>query len=66
MNKHPISGNKFAEKPEEERASASIQQRVTTERKERWKAQAKNEGLTLTQWMQRHLDAVCDAVDGKE
>jgi hypothetical protein len=44
MNKHPISGNKFAEKPEEERASASIQQRVTTERKERWKAQAKSEG----------------------
>lgn len=66
MNKHGNSGNKYAEKPEEKRAASQIQQRVTAERKERWQAQAKSEGLTLTQWMQVHLDAVCDAVDGKK
>ncbi|HAV1601571.1 TPA: hypothetical protein JG832_002462 [Enterobacter hormaechei subsp. xiangfangensis] len=56
-------GNQNAAKPEGKRASLQIQQRVTPARKERWIAQAEKEGLPLTNWMQIHLDAVCDAAD---
>ncbi|WP_426727328.1 hypothetical protein [Enterobacter cloacae complex sp. 288G10] len=49
----------------EEPASVQIQMRATVTRKERYKAQAIQEDLNLTEWMANHLDAVCDAAKGK-
>lgn len=46
-------------------ASVQIQMRATVTRKERYKAQAIQEDLNLTEWMENHLDAVCDAAEGK-
>lgn len=40
-------------------ATAQIQMRVTPERKERYVMQAKREGLKLSEWIQKHMDAVC-------
>ena len=40
------------------RLTAQIQLRTTTERKERYIHQAENEGLKLSQWIQKHCDAV--------
>lgn len=42
-------------------ATAQIQMRVTPERKNRYVAQAQREGMKLSEWIQKHLDAVCDA-----
>lgn len=42
-------------------ASAQIQMRVTPDRKNRYILQAQREGLKLSEWIQKHIDAVCDA-----
>lgn len=41
-------------------ATAQLQMRVTPERKLRYVNQAKAEGLDLTDWVQKHMDYVCD------
>lgn len=46
-----------------EPAREQIQMRVTVTRKARYKAQAIQEDLNLTEWMANHLDAVCDAAE---
>lgn len=62
--KQPKSALQNAMKGEEP-ASVQIQMRATVTRKERYKAQAIQEDLNLTEWMANHLDAVCDAAEGK-
>ena len=44
-----------------EPASAQIQIRVTPDRKNRYVEQAQKEGMKLSEWMQKHLDSVCNA-----
>jgi predicted HicB family RNase H-like nuclease len=40
-------------------ATAQIQMRVTPDRKNRYVSEAQKEGLKLSEWIQKHLDAVC-------
>ena len=47
-------------------ATAQIQMRVTPERKGRYVHQAQKEGMKLSEWIQRHLDAACDAAGAGE
>lgn len=63
MSSHFNMGNSYAVKPVEKVASVAINKRVTPATKERWSRQSITEGLSLSAWMQRHLDAVCDASD---
>lgn len=42
-------------------ATAQIQMRVTPERKGRYVHQAQKEGMKLSEWIQKNLDAACDA-----
>lgn len=63
MTKHFNAGNRHAAKPIEKIASVAINKRVTPATKQRWDTQAIRENLTLSAWMQKHLDAVCDAAD---
>lgn len=42
-------------------ATVQIHMRITPERKKRYVIQARAEGLKLSEWIQRHMDAVCDA-----
>ncbi len=44
-------------------AVTQIQMRSTVSRKVRYVKQANREGLKLSEWMSRHLDAVCDTAD---
>ncbi|EEW6789635.1 hypothetical protein D6W19_003114 [Escherichia coli] len=44
-------------------ATAQIQMRVTPDRKNRYVRQAQVEGLKLTDWIQKHMDRVCDEAD---
>lgn len=44
-------------------ATAQIQMRVTPDRKKRYVSQARAEGLKLTDWIQKHMDRVCDEAD---
>lgn len=47
-------------------ATAQIQMRVVPEVKNRYVAQARREGMKLSEWIQHHLDAVCQsAIDAK-
>ncbi len=57
-----LHGNNNALK-EDDPATAYIQQRVTMARKNRYVAQARREGLSLSEWIQKHCDAACDAAD---
>ena len=41
-------------------ATAQIQMRVTPDRKNRYVSQAQKEGMKLSEWIQKHLDAHCD------
>lgn len=41
-------------------ASAQIQMRVTPDRKKRYVNQARAEGMKLTDWIQKHMDNVCN------
>jgi len=41
-------------------ATAQIQMRVTPDRKKRYVNQARAEGMKLTDWIQKHMDSVCD------
>ncbi|ECC4541297.1 hypothetical protein BOI06_RS16940 [Escherichia coli] len=41
-------------------ATAQIQMRVTPDRKKRYVAQARAEGMKLTDWIQSHMDKVCN------
>ncbi|ECT9283959.1 hypothetical protein CG756_24540 [Salmonella enterica subsp. enterica serovar Rubislaw] len=41
-------------------ATAQIQMRVTPDRKNRYVRQAQAEGLKLTDWIQKHMDNVCN------
>ncbi|EJF0838600.1 hypothetical protein L2M29_004092 [Salmonella enterica] len=41
-------------------ATAQIQMRVTPDRKNRYVRQAQAEGLKLTDWIQKHMDRVCN------
>lgn len=41
-------------------ATAQLQMRVTPDRKLRYVNQAKAEGPGLTDWVQKHMDNVCD------
>ncbi len=41
-------------------ATAQLQMRVTPDRKLRYVNQAKAEGTGLTDWVQKHMDNVCD------
>ncbi len=59
-----LTGNKLAQK-DTAPATATIQQRVTPQRKSRYVAQARREGMKLSEWQQKHLDAVCDAADAE-
>lgn len=43
-----------------EPASAQILMRVTPTRKNLYVKQANAEGLKLSEWIQKHLDVVCD------
>lgn len=40
--------------------TAQIQMRVTPDRKNRYVRQAQAEGLKLTDWIQKHMDNVCN------
>lgn len=42
-------------------ASAQIQMRVTPETKSRYVNQAQREGMKLSEWIQHHLNAVCQS-----
>ncbi|NEG94108.1 hypothetical protein [Leclercia adecarboxylata] len=42
-------------------ATAHVHMRVTPDRKFRYVRQAEKEGLKLAEWIQKHMDAVCDA-----
>ncbi|EGX0284047.1 hypothetical protein CTZ44_21125 [Salmonella enterica] len=41
-------------------ASSAIHMRVTPDRKKRYVNQARAEGLKLTDWIQKHMDDVCN------
>ncbi|EBU1343805.1 hypothetical protein CSY57_19600 [Salmonella enterica] len=41
-------------------ASSAIHMRVTPDRKKRYVNQARAEGLKLTDWIQKHMDNVCN------
>lgn len=41
-------------------ATAQIQMRVPPDIKNRYVAQAKREGMKLSEWIQHHLNAVCE------
>lgn len=47
-------------------ATAQIQMRVTPERKNRYVAQAQREGMKLSEWIQKQLDAACPPVGDEE
>ncbi|RZN37353.1 hypothetical protein FEK48_23885 [Escherichia sp. E2593] len=47
-------------------ATAQIQMRVTPERKNRYVRQAQTEGMKLTDWIQKHMDEVCDSAGAAE
>lgn len=51
-------GNDHARKGAES-ATAQIQMRVTPSRKNLYVKQAQDEGLKLTEWAIKHLDAAC-------
>lgn len=61
-NKNIWKDNTFAMK-DTAKADAHLHARVTPERKNRYVRQAQKEGLKLSEWQQKHLDAVCDAAD---
>jgi predicted HicB family RNase H-like nuclease len=42
-------------------ATAQIQMRVVPEVKNRYVVQARREGMKLSEWIQHHLDAVCQS-----
>lgn len=42
-------------------ATAQIHVRVTPDRKKRYVRQAQAEGMKLSDWIQKHMDSVCDA-----
>jgi predicted HicB family RNase H-like nuclease len=63
---HGNVGNKSASKPVEQKATKILHQRISPERKARWEHQAEREGVTLTAWVQHHLDAVCDIAESQE
>jgi len=44
-------------------ATAQIQMRVIPDVKNRYVAQAQREGMKLSEWIQLHLDAVCQSAD---
>lgn len=44
-------------------ATAQIQMRVVPEVKNRYVVQARREGMKLSEWIQHHLDAVCQSAD---
>ncbi|MFW7208642.1 MULTISPECIES: hypothetical protein [unclassified Enterobacter] len=46
---------------DDEPATAMIRMRVTPKRKNQYVTQANAEGLTLSEWIQKHMDAVCEA-----
>lgn len=47
-------------------ATAQIQMRVTPERKNRYVKQAQSEGLKMSEWIQKHMDSVCDSAKKSE
>lgn len=61
MGEHFNKGNRFALKEPQDKASEVITKRMTPACKKLWREQAAAEGLTLSHWMQVHLDAVCAA-----
>jgi len=44
-------------------ATAQIHMRITPDIKNRYVAQAQQEGMKLSEWMLYHLNAVCQAAD---
>ncbi|MEG5932487.1 hypothetical protein UXN85_20690 [Enterobacter hormaechei] len=60
-----LMGNKNAAKPVEEKATLQIQMRVTPERKNRYVLEAKRNGLKISEWIQNHMDTVCDEADAE-
>ncbi|PPC61299.1 hypothetical protein C1Y41_18900 [Pantoea sp. ICBG 1758] len=44
-------------------ATSQIQMRVTPDIKARYVNQARQEGMKLSEWIQHHLNAVCQAAD---
>ena len=44
-------------------ASAQIQMRIPPDIKKRYVAQALQEGMKLSEWIQLHLNAVCQSAD---
>ena len=47
-------------KPADERASAQIQMRITPGKKSRYVLEAKRKGMRVSEWIQKHMDAVCN------
>ena len=63
VNAIHMKGNDNAKKDEADKATALVQMRMTPEKKSRYVREAKRNGLTISAWIQRHMDQVCDESD---
>ncbi|MFZ2406595.1 MAG: hypothetical protein WAW41_15790 [Methylobacter sp.] len=53
-------GNKNAEKPDEHKASATVQIRCTESEKQAWQAQAASKGLKLSELARKLFNQACE------